>query len=74
MNKVFYDLKPGFSCKSISVNVYHLHQFIPSPNFHLLFVMGDVDRDFETLVSKRFTFARDDSGVVTQVEQKIGDK
>ena len=35
MNTIFSDLKPRFSCKSTSGNVYHLHQLIPTPIFPL---------------------------------------
>ena len=35
VNTIFSDLKPRFSCKSTSVNVYHLHQLIPTPIFPL---------------------------------------
>ena len=33
VNKKMSDLKPRLSCKLISVNVYHLHQFLPAPFF-----------------------------------------
>ena len=35
VNTIFSDLKPRFSCKSASVNVYHLHQLIHTQIFPL---------------------------------------
>ena len=42
MNTIFSDLRPRFSCKSTSVNVYHLHQFIPTPIFPLQHIVNIV--------------------------------
>ena len=35
VNTISSDLKPKFSCKSTSVYVYHLNQFLPTPIFPL---------------------------------------
>ena len=46
VSTIFYDLKPRFSCKSTSVNVFHLHQWIPTPIFPLLFNRPSVSLGF----------------------------
>ena len=40
VNTIFSDLKPRFSYKSTSVNIYHLHQFLSSPIFPLYILLN----------------------------------